>query len=231
MTMLVDRPGLIDKLMHGLPRATTCHFYWASAACDASLLPLPYDPAAAGALLDEVDIRDHDGDGLRDHQGTPFRFSLSVPSSASESARQAAKIKEDMGRAGIDVQIERVEWSAFLKRMSEHDFDASMLLWGGDARMDPTQIWHSSSIDGGSNFISYHNVEVDRLIEQARVTLDDAARNALYRQFGAILQAEQPYTFLYVPVELDLLHERVHGAKPSLYGWQFEDLWLAPGGG
>lgn len=231
MTMLVDRPGIIDKLMHGLPRATTCHFYWASYACDPSLLPLPYDPAAAGALLDEADIRDHDGDGLRDHQGKPFRFSLSVPSSASESARQAAKIKEDMGRAGIDVQIERVEWAAFLKRMNEHDFDATMLIWSGDARMDPTQIWHSSSIDGGSNFIGYRNAEVDRLIAQARVTLDDVARDALYRQFGAILHAEQPYTFLYVPAELDLLHERVHGARPSLYGWQFEDLWLAPGGG
>jgi peptide/nickel transport system substrate-binding protein len=134
-----------------------------------------------------------------------------------------------MARAGIDLQIEPVEWSAFLKRMGEHDLDATMLQWDGDARMEPTQIWHSISIDGGSNYISYSNPEVDRLLEQARVTLDDAARNALYRQLGAILHAEQPYTFLYVPAELDLVHERVHGAKPNLYWWQFEDIWLASG--
>lgn len=229
MTMLVDRPGIIDKLMHGLPRATTCHFYWASAACDPALVPLPYDPAGAAALLDAADIRDHDGDGWRDRNGAAFRFSLTLPSTAGESSRQAAKIKEDMARAGIDVQIEPVEWSAFLKRMGEHDFDATMLQWDGDARMEPTQIWHSSSIDGGSNFIGYSNPEVDRLLEEARVTLDDAARNALYRQLGAILDAEQPYTILYVPAELDLLHERVHGAKPNLYWWQFEDIWLTPG--
>jgi hypothetical protein len=59
------------------------------------------------------------------------------------------------------------------------------------------------------------------------VTLDPGARDALFRQFGAILQREQPYTFLYVPAELDLLNVRVHGARPNLYWWSFEDLWLA----
>jgi peptide/nickel transport system substrate-binding protein len=233
LTMLVDRPGIIGKLLHDLPRSTTCHFYWASAACDPKQMPLPYDPAAAAASLDAADLRDHDGDGVRDRKGEPFRFKLMLPSTASEAARSAAKIKEDMARVGIELEIERVEWSAFLKRNSEHDFDATMLQWSGDARMDPTQIWHSGSIDGGSNFISYRNPEVNRLIEQARVTLDADARDALYRKFGAILHAEQPYTFLYVPAELDLLHERVKGARPNLYSWQFEDIWLAPlpGGG
>jgi peptide/nickel transport system substrate-binding protein len=92
--------------------------------------------------------------------------------------------------------------------------------------MDPTQIWHSSSIDGGSNFIGFRNTVADKLIERARVTLDPSARNALFRQFGAILQAEQPYTFLYTAPDLDLLNERIHGARPSLYWWQFEDMWL-----
>jgi peptide/nickel transport system substrate-binding protein len=233
MTMLIDRPGIIEKLLFNLHRPTTCHFYWASVACDPKQTPLPYDPAAAAASLDAADIRDHDGDGVRDRKGERFRFSLVVPASSSEAARSAAKIKEDMARAGIEMEIERVEWSAFLKRMTAHDFDATILQWSGDARMDPTQIWHSHSIDGGSNFIGYRNPEVNRLIEQARVTLDADTRDMLYRKLGAILHAEQPYTFLYVPAELDLLNERVRGARPNLYWWQFEDIWLAPqaGGG
>jgi peptide/nickel transport system substrate-binding protein len=228
MTMLIDRPAIIEKLLYNLNRATTCHFYWASAACDQKQLPLPYDPAAAAASLDAADIRDHDGDGVRDRKGQQFRFSLVIPSTASEAARTAAKIKEDLARAGIEMEIERVEWSAFLKRMNDHDFDATILQWSGDARMDPTQVWHSHSIEGGSNFIGYRNPEVNRLIEQARATLDADARNALYRKFGAILHAEQPYTFMYVPAELDLLHKSVRGARPNLYWWQFEDIWLAP---
>lgn len=228
LTLLVDRSGIIDKLMYGLPRATTCHFYWASPACDPEQRPLPYDPAGAARLLDAVDIRDHDGDGVRDRAGVPFRFTLMLPSTSSETALIAGKVKQDMHRAGVELEIERVQWSAFLQRLQAHDFDATILLWGGDARMDPTQVWHSSSIEGGSNFISYRNPELDALIERARVTLDADERNALFRRFGAILHKEQPYTFLYVPAELDLLHERVRGARPSLYWWQFEDIWLAP---
>ena len=231
MTMLIDRPGILGKLLFGLHRSTTCHFYWASAACDPKQSPLPYDPAAAAALLDASDIRDHDGDGVRDRDGERFAFKLVLHVNSSEAARSAAKIKEDLARAGIEMAIERVEWSAFLKRMAAHDFDATMLQWSGDARMDPTQIWHSHSIEGGSNFIGYRNPEVDGLIEQARVTLDSDARNKLYRRLGEILHAEQPYTFLYVPAELDLLHESVKGARPNLYWWQFEELWLAPPSG
>ena len=231
LTLLIDRAGIIDKLMYGLPKPTTCHFYWASAACDPAQQPLPFDPVAAGKLLDEADVRDHDGDGLRDHQGKAFRFNLSLPASASETARVSTKIKEDLMRAGIDMQLEKVEWAAFLQRVNAHDFDAITLSWSGDARMDPTQIWHSSSIEGGSNFISYKNPEVDSLIEQARVTLDADARDALYRRFGAILQRDQPYTFLSVPPELDLIAKRVHGARPSLYWWTFEALWIEPEGG
>lgn len=228
LTMLIDRPNIIGKLMFGLPRPATCHFYYASPACDAALQPLPYDPGQAAQLLDAADMKDHDGDGLRDHAGVPFRFTLTLPSGAVEAGRIAAKIKEDLSHAGIDMQLESLEWSAFLQRITSHAFDATSLLWGGDARMDPTQVWHSSSSQhGGSNFISYHDPQADRLIEQARVTLADEPRNALFRRLGAILQADQPYTFLFVPAELDLLHVRVHGARPSIYWWQFEELWLS----
>ena len=126
------------------------------------------------------------------------------------------------------MQLQSVEWSAFLRRLREHQFDAATLMWTSDARSDPTPIWHSSSIADGSNFISYKNPEVDRLLEQARVTLDADARNALFRRFGAILQAEQPYTFLCTPPDLDLLSKKIKGARASLYWWQFEELWLDP---
>jgi peptide/nickel transport system substrate-binding protein len=227
LTLLIDRPSIIGKLMHGLPRPTSCHFYWASSACDPAQTPLPYDPEQAARLLDSADVRDHDGDGVRDRAGQPFRFALLLPSHATEAARIAAKIKEDLARAGIEMELETLEWSAFMQRVTDHAFDAISLLWGGDARMDPTQIWHSASRAGGSNFISYNNAEADRLIEQARVTLDADARAALFRRFGALLHADQPYTFLFVPAELDLLHERIKGARPNLYWWQFEELWLA----
>jgi peptide/nickel transport system substrate-binding protein len=228
LTMLVDRPGIIDKLLFGLPKPVTCHFYWASPACDPNLKPLPYDPEAATKLLDAAGWTDHDGDGVRDKAGQAFRFVFMLPSSSLEAARWAAKVKEDLAHVGIEMALQQVEWAAFLKRLTAHEFDAATLFWASDARGDPTQVWHSSGIQGGSNYISYKNSTVDKLIEDARVTLDTGARDALYRKFGAILHDEQPYTFLYVRPELDLLNKRIKGARATLYWWQLEDLWIDP---
>jgi peptide/nickel transport system substrate-binding protein len=229
LTLLTDRPGIIEKLMYGLPRPTECTFYWNSAQCDPELKPLPYDPQAAIKLLEEAGWKDTDNDGVRDKGGTPFRFVFMIPSASEEAARWGAKVKEDMSRAGVAMDIQRVEWSSFTKRLTEHSFDACTLLWANSSPYeDPTQIWHSSAIKGGSNYISYRNAEVDSILERARVEFDDATRAALYRKFGEILHDEQPYTIMYTRPDLDLLHKRVKGAVPNLGSWNYETLWIDP---
>jgi peptide/nickel transport system substrate-binding protein len=149
-----------------------------------------------------------------------------IPAGSTNAARMATLMKEQFSRAGIDMAIQKVEWPAFHKRLINHEFDACTLIWGGGPRGDPTQIWHSSSISGGSNYINYRNEKVDTLLEQARVTFDPAARTKLYREFGAILHDEQPYTFLYVRPRLALVHKRLRGVKETLLFWQYRDWWL-----
>ncbi len=136
-------------------------------------------------------------------------------------------LKESFSRAGIELYLNRVEWSAFVRRLRDRDFDACTLSWSNSSpRSDPTQIWHSSSIDGGSNYIGFRNSEADRIMDVARGELDDNKRNRLYRQLGQILQDEQPYTWLYTRPRLALIHRRVHGVRPSIAGFIYEDLWL-----
>jgi peptide/nickel transport system substrate-binding protein len=140
LTLLVDRPGIIGSMLYGLPKAATCHFYWASEACDPKLEPLPYDPVAAAKLLEGAGWVDRDGDGVRERGKVPFRFTLMLPASNETMVHAATKIKEDMRRAGIDMRLERVEWSAFTRRLRDKEFDACTLAWSGDSRSDPTQI-------------------------------------------------------------------------------------------
>jgi peptide/nickel transport system substrate-binding protein len=226
LTMLVDRPGIINSLEFGLAKPTTCHFYWGSNACDKTLLPLPYDPVQAAALLDGAGWVDRDGDGTRDRNGVPFRFNFMIPSGSEGAARMATKMKEDFARAGIDLVLQRVDWSAFVRRVTMHDFDACTMFWSLSSRDDPTQIWATSSINGGSNFVSFDNPEADRLIREARVELDDNRRDAMYRQLGRILHDEQPYTWMYVRPQLALISKRLRGVRNSLFGWGYEDWWV-----
>jgi peptide/nickel transport system substrate-binding protein len=226
LTMLVDRPGIMGAMLYGLPKPTTCHFYWASDACDDQLAPLPYDPLAAAKLLEHAGWVDRDDDGVRERGKLELRFTLMIPANQEVMVHAATKIKEDMRRAGIDMRLERVEWSAFVRRLRDKDFDACTLAWMGSSRDDPTQIWHSSSIAGGSNYVSFSNPEADRLMDRARVTLNDRRRNKLYRRLGKILYDEQPYTWLWVRPRLTLVHRRLHGVRESLMGWRYEDWWV-----
>jgi peptide/nickel transport system substrate-binding protein len=229
LTMLIDRPRIIESLLQNLAKPTTCHFYWGSGACDPGLQPLPYDPLHAVQLLDEAGWVDHDHDGIRDSAGLPFRISLMLPAGSDDAARIATKIKEDFERAGIDLTVQRVEWSAFLRRLRTHDFDACALSWVGGPRDDPSQVWLSSSIDGGSNYVGFANQEADRIILAARGESNDARRNELYRRFGKMLYDEQPYTWMYVRPQLSLFSKRIKGIEDSLLGWVFEDWWVDDG--
>jgi peptide/nickel transport system substrate-binding protein len=227
MSMLIDVDGMIEHLFDDQPRRTTCHFYWASDACP-DVEPIPYDPPGAVALLEEAGWRDTNDNGVRDKGGEEFEFTFMIPSQSEDAARIATKMKEDMERAGIELNLQRVEWSSFVTRLREHEFDACTLLWGNTSPdTDPNQIWHSGQAEGGSNYISYRNERVDSIIERARIMFDRDERNRLYREMGEILYDEQPYTWFWTRPRRSLVSRRIRGATESLMFWQFEDFWLA----
>lgn len=229
MTLLTNRQGIIDQMMHGLPLPTTCHFYFKSESCDPDLAPLPYDPIKAVKLLDEAGWVDSNDDGIRDKDGVEFNFSFMLPASSVNAGKMATLMKEDFSRAGIGLSIRKVEWSAFVKELRSQEFDACTLVWGGGPRGEPTQIWHSASSAEGSNYISFSNARVDELLEKARVEFDVDKRNEMYREFGRILHDEQPYTFLYVRPRMSLVHKRLKGVAETLSYWEYEDWWVEEG--
>ena len=102
-------------------------------------------------------------------------------------------------KAGIDVRIKIVEWNTFIKLLDERNFEAVRLGWGGGAiDNDPKQIWHSDSIAGsGSNFVSYSNKDVDKLIDQARMTLNRDERIKVLRKVYKQIASDVPYLFLF----------------------------------
>ena len=96
------------------------------------------------------------------------------------------------------MKINRYEWAVFIDKIQSTDFDATSLGWSDpDFQDDPYQIWHSSQMKGGSNYIGFRNTEADRIIEKARQEFDLKKRVAMYHRFHEILHNEQPYTFLY----------------------------------
>jgi len=209
LTHLVNRE-LICKTLLKVPEARipTGIFYIFGPQNDPTIKPWPYDPERAKELLDEAGWVDTNGDGIRDKDGIPFRFKYMIGNIPIH--KQIAKLlKDEAAKIGIEVIPDPYEWSVFIQRLQDREFDAVNLAWHGGLAQDPYQIWHSSQIGKrGSNYIGFNNPEADAIIEEARQTLDDKKRNRLYRQFHQILHKEQPYTFIYTRPEQRFLNKR-----------------------
>src|SRR5690606_17089111 len=81
---------------------------------------------------------------------------------------------------------------------------------------DPYQIWHSSQADPSlrsSNHVGFANSDADQLIERIRITLDEEERKRLFYTFHRIIDAEQPYNFLWARQELGIYPQKFRGVK------------------
>jgi len=227
--MLFDREKVRTALYMGLPQSANCVFYHLGPLCDPATKVADFDPAAAEALLAEAGWRDTDRDGVLDKDGMPFRFVITIPSGNPVNEAMVLLFKQALYRAGIEMELQKIEWSVYAARMREHEFDACMLQWSGDVEDDPYQIWHSSQVDGGSNYIAYQNPAVDRLIEQIRGTFDAEERHALFRRLNQTIVDEAPLLPVFHMPRRTMIHRRLRGVYLSpMTFFQVRDLWIDP---
>lgn len=213
MTLLVNREAILQKLNFGLGKIVTGPFYDQAPAYNKDVVPLPYDPEHAKALLKEAGWEDHDGDGILDKDGKAFRFEFLIPSGRKFAERLGTILKEDLRKMGIEMEIVQIEWALFIKNLDDRKFDAVTLGWVFGVEQDPYQVWHSSQATQGSNFVGFENKEADRLIEEGRQEFDPQKRAALYRELHRIIDDVQPYTFLYTSPNLIALDRRFTNIK------------------
>ncbi|MEA4862609.1 MAG: peptide-binding protein [Victivallaceae bacterium] len=228
LTMLVNRPKIIEDVFYGLAQIQTGPFYLGTPPCDPEVKPLPFDPEQARKLLAECDWRDSDGDGILDRDGVKFEFSLTYPADSPTTERMLTIIKEDMAAAGIDMQMQSFEWSVFQQKVDERAFDCYFMGWASMSfEQDPYQIWHSSQAElkSGSNYIGFKNPEADRLIEEIRREFDSAKRNELCHQLQQLIHREQPYTFLVAPAQLLAYPRRYRNLRVFPLGVDNQLLW------
>ena len=203
LTMLINRQEILERLYYGLGSIAKGPFAPGSVYSDPALEPLPYDPAAAAELLKQAGWRDEDGDGILERDGKKFTFTMLQISGSSMQMRMLPMIKNYFAEAGIDMKLQIVEWSVLVDRLDKREFEACNLGWTGSIDPDPYQIFHSSQSAGnGSNFVSFRNEELDRLIMELRREFDMDKRIKTGRQIEKIIHDEQPYTFMFYPDNL-----------------------------
>lgn len=231
ITCAINKDELVHGVLFGLGQACHVPFQPGTWAFNPAIKPFSYDPARALQLLAEAGWKERNGDGILVKDGKPFQFTILTNQGNEQRIKSAQIIQYRLKKIGIDVKIRVLEWASMLTNyIDKKNFDVVLMGWSLSQDPDQYDIWHSSKTGLKElNFISYRNSDVDRLLEEGRRTFDRNRRRAAYFRMQEIIGEEQPYTFLYVPDALPVVHSRFHGIEPAPAGIGYNFIkWYVP---
>jgi peptide/nickel transport system substrate-binding protein len=179
----IHRDAIVDRVMEGIAVKAGQLLPDGFFGVSPNLEPEAYDPEGAKQLLADA--------------GLPNGFKLTIHG-PNDRYINDAKICEAIGqmltRVGIEIEVVTMPRSVFFNRASSGGPDGSpefsfiLVGWGagtGEASSPLRSLLHTYDKErgfGASNRGLYSNPEVDRLTEEALVTVDDAKRAELLAQ-------------------------------------------------
>ncbi|GAX90069.1 ABC transporter substrate-binding protein [Effusibacillus lacus] len=198
--LLIDREAIVKVALHGTGAPAHSPFAKGHFAYgDSDKAPKP-DLAKAKELLAKA--------------GVPNGFSFTLTISTTPLNQQIGSLIQGMLKpAGIDVQLEKVEFGQMLEKGKAVNHQALMLGWSG--RPDPDQnIYQFMKTKEPNNYTGYSNTKVDELLLAARTETDTTKRKGIYDEAMKILNDELPYIYTYH--EANLL-----GFSKSVQGFEY----------
>ncbi len=151
-----------------------------------------YDPEKAKQLLRESKY----GDNAEEFP----RIIFTLPGSFGAPVGPSMEAIMQMWRVtlGVEIEILQTEWAIFLQDLNQRRFQIfGGLGWIADYP-DPENfldvLFHSES---SNNHMGYSNQEVDRLLEKARLEMDQTARFAIYHTVERMIMDDAPWVPLW----------------------------------
>ncbi|MFC1721905.1 ABC transporter substrate-binding protein [Patescibacteria group bacterium] len=175
-----------------------------------------YNFDQAHTLLHEAGWNEVDEEDFRTKDGERLAFTLLV-SDFPEHQAIADFLVESWKKIGIDAQWESLSPADIQTRIRERDYEAILFgqVTGHDP--DPFPFWHSSQRqDPGLNLTAAKDKDADTLLEEARISQDEADRAAKYKDFQARLLEDHVVIFLYTPAYHYAVSNKIRGIEPGV---------------
>ncbi len=184
----------------------------------------PISPQVFGANT-ELEGYDYNPDRAREllaEAGYPNGFSTTIWTNDNPLRIQIAEIAQAfLADVGINVDVQVLEWGAYLDGTAAGNHDMFILGWvtvTADADYGLYALFHSSQFGAAGNRTFWSSERVDELLELGRSEADADARAAYYAEAQEIIAAEAPWVFLNVTLEFNGWRPNVEGFVPHPAG-------------
>jgi peptide/nickel transport system substrate-binding protein len=224
----IDRNFIVDVVFLGFANASTGPI--PSTATDFysdDVAKYAYNPARAGALLDQAGYR-------RGSDGT--RFSLRLrPAPWFQMTRDTGDyVRQALQAVGIDVKLVTADPGGHIKAVyTDHDFDIAIgsPVWRNDPAISTTILFQGGLPAGVpfANQYGYDDPSMNSLIAAAAAELNRAKRIALYQDFQRKATKDLPILnlvdFTFITVARDEVKNVSNNPRWATSSWA--DTWIA----
>lgn len=181
---------------------------------DPRVEPDPSRPDEAVSILDRLGAADRDGDGIREWDGEPMRFTLLTNAGNARRVAAAEILQAQLRRIGVSVEIRQVETAAFFQRLRERDFEAALAGWSV-ALTPELNVFRSDATH--LNFVAYSNPAFDSLFHRARAQPTAETAAPYWREAARVVARDRPYAFLW-------FYDMVWGVRARVRGVRIDPL-------
>ena len=193
LSLAINRQAIVDLVMENAAIPTGQYLRPGSYSYVPDLLPTPYQPDRAKALLAEA--------------GFPkgLRVTINGPNDRYvNDAKIIQAVAQMWQRIGVRTTVEAMPWNTYVARAGKLEFSIFLLGWGvgSGEGLNPLRAqlatWNPARGLGTANRGRYSNPAVDALIDQAMGTMDDGAREKIIQKAMKLAMDDVPVIELHL---------------------------------
>ena len=213
--MAIDRQAILDALYSGKGVVANAFVPEGVLGHNAAAPEIKYDPAAAKALLAEA--------------GYPNGFDMETAQFADSSSTQQVNeiVQSYLAEIGVNLTINLMDDATFYGLRGEGKLPSYYNSWSADFN-DPDNFLYTffSQKNSLSRSSNYHNEEVWKMLEEARVMVDPEARLKKYQEAESIIiNTDYAILPMYQREHLFCLSPRVKNFKVAWDGWNDQSFY------
>src|SRR6185503_11238463 len=206
LALLIDRKEISERYFDRLARPALWPIWPGGPVHGVEPTVPPFDPKAAGALLDAAGWIDSDKDGIRDREGQQLRLVMigserTLPKDAvgPQATLPREYLIEAARRIGVVIELKSGGDSWLAKRIEEGKYDLAEVQWTGMVDMDARARF------GGLS------PRIDHVLDGMAVVWDPAERAKQAPDLAAGLAETWPIAGMITDAPQGLVHRRVKG--------------------